>query len=76
MGNLVEAKFGTVMDAKRIASSSASKIDKKGPFYVFTLRITHDDIREYSFTNRERARVMREIMISHLEQKIKLRVKA
>ena len=74
MDNLIEANFGTKMDARRVAASSASKISKKGAFYIFTLRVSQDDIREYSFTNRERARVMREIMISHLEQKIKLKV--
>jgi len=40
-------------------------------FYSFSIRISNDDIREYSFTDRSRALYMRGIMIGHLEEKIK-----
>ncbi len=71
MSKIVETSFGTLADPHRIAKGSASNITKKGAFYVFTLRITADDIREYSFTDRSRAVLMRDVMISHLEVKIR-----
>ena len=71
MSNIIETKFGTLVNTSKIASGSASSIKKSGAFYNFSIRITNDDIREYSFTNLARAEYMRRIMIGHLEQKIK-----
>ena len=71
MSNIIETKFGTLLDTSKIAAGSASSIKKNGAFYNFSLRINNDDIREYSFTNLARAEYMRRIMIDHLEQKIK-----
>ena len=70
MSKIIETSFGTLVDPKRIAKGSASNIEKKGAFYVFSLRIDINDIREYSFTDRSRAENMRKILISHLEQRI------
>ena len=70
MTKIVETNFGTLVDAKRIAKGSASPVIKKGAFFVFSLRVENDDVREYSFTDRARAEQMRQILISHLEQKI------
>ena len=56
---------------KKVAAGSASSIKKTGAFYNFSIRITNDDIREYSFTDFARAECMRRIMIGHLEEKIK-----
>jgi len=71
MSNIIETKFGTLVNTSKIAAGSASSIKKSGAFYNFSIRIAHDDIREYSFTNLARAEYMRRIMIGHLEQKIK-----
>ena len=70
MAKIVETNFGTLVDAKRIAKGSVSPVTKKGAFFVFSLRVENDDVREYSFTDRTRAEKMRQILISHLEQKI------
>ena len=70
MSKIIETSFGTLVDSKRVAKGSASNIEKKGAFYVFSLRIDSNDIREYSFTDRTRADNMRKILISHLEQRI------
>ena len=70
MAKIIESKFGTLVDAKRVARGSASNIYKQGAFYIFSIRVDHDDIREYSFTDRARAENMRGILISHLEQRI------
>ena len=69
--SIIETNFGTKPDPKRMALGSASNISKKGPFYVFEIRVSSDDIREYSFTNHQRASIMRNIMIEHLEKKIR-----
>ena len=71
MSNIIETKFGTLVNTSKIAAGSASSIKKNGAFYNFSIRISYDDIREYSFTNLARAEYMRRIMIDHLEQKIK-----
>ena len=71
MTNIIETKFGTLVNTRKIASGSASNIKKTGAFYNFSIRITNDDIREYSFTDFARAEYMRRIMIGHLEEKIK-----
>jgi len=73
MSNIIETNFGTLINPTRIANGSASNIVKKGAFYIFSLRLSSDDIREYSFTDRTRAEKMRKILISHLEQNIKLK---
>ena len=73
MTKIVETNFGTLVDPKRIAKGSASPVIKKGAFFVFSLRVENDDVREYSFTDRARAEQMRQILISHLEQKIQRR---
>jgi len=73
MTNIVETNFGTLINPSRVANGSASSIVKKGAFYIFSLRISSDDIREYSFTDRSRAEKMRKILISHLEHSIKLK---
>ncbi len=70
MTKIIETNFGTLADPKLIAKGSASNITKKGPFYIFTLRLPSSEIREYSFTDRCRAEKMRQIMIIHLERKI------
>ena len=75
MSNIVETTFGTLVDAKRIAKGCASNIQKRGAFYIFTIRLENDDIREYSFTDRTRADHMRGILISHLEQRITSKIK-
>ncbi|MEM0976962.1 MAG: hypothetical protein AAGJ34_05475 [Pseudomonadota bacterium] len=71
MSNIVETKLGALMDPARVARGSASGIAKKGAFYVFSIRVAEDDVREYSFTDRRRAEHMRAVLISHLEAKIK-----
>ena len=70
MSNIYETSFGTLVDAKRVARGSASNIEKKGAFFIFSIRLDNDDIREYSFTDRTRATHMRDILISHLEHRI------
>lgn len=71
MTNIIETKFGTLVNTSKIAAGSASSIKKNGAFYNFSIRISNDDIREYSFTDLGRAQYMRRIMIGHLEEKIK-----
>ena len=70
MSNIIETNFGTLINPNRVANGSASSIIKQGAFYTFSLKISNDDIREYSFTNRQRAEQMRQILISHLEHMI------
>ena len=71
MTNIIETKFGTLVNPSKIAAGSASSVKKSGAFYSFSIRVSHDDIREYSFTDRSRAIYMRRVMIGHLEEKIK-----
>ena len=71
MTHIIETKFGTLVNPSKIAAGSASSVKKSGAFYSFSIRISHDDIREYSFTDRSRAIYMRRVMIGHLEEKIK-----
>ena len=75
MSKIVETNFGTLVDSKRVARGSASNVIKKGAFYVFSIRVESDDIREYSFTDRTRAEQMRNILISHLETRISKKIK-
>ena len=60
MSNIIETKFGTLVNTSKVASGSAFSIKKSGAFYNFSIRITHNDIREYSFTNLARAEYMRQ----------------
>ena len=68
--SIIETNFGTRLDPKRVALGSATNVTKQGAFYVFSLRVGNNDIREYSFTNRDRAVAMRNVLISHLEKKV------
>jgi len=70
MAKIIETNFGTLLNPERIAKGSASTVTKQGAFYVFSLRLNADDVREYSFTDRSRAEQMRRILISHLAQNI------
>ena len=70
MSDLVETSFGTLINPERMANGSASNIQKVGAFYNFSIKINNDDIREYSFTNFEKAEYMRRVMIGHLKAKI------
>jgi hypothetical protein len=70
MSKIIETNFGTLVNPERIARGSASPVIKQGAFYVFSIRLDADDVREYSFTDRARAEKMRQILISHLAQRI------
>ena len=69
--SIIETNFGHKLDPKRIALGSASNVSKQGAFWVFQIRVDADDIREYSFSNQQRAVTMRTILIGHLENKIR-----
>ena len=73
--NIIETNLGKKVDLQRISEGSASPITKAGAFYVFSLRVAGDDVREYSFTNRDRAVSMRSVLVSHLAQKMQLDAK-
>ena len=75
MSNIIETNFGTQVSTTRIAAGSASNIKKNGAFYTFSIRVSNEDIREYSFTDLSRAEYMRRVMIGHLEEKIKKELK-
>ena len=71
MSNIIETSFGTLISPERMANGSASNIEKVGAFYNFSIKISNDDIREYSFTNFfEWAEYMRIVMIGPLIAKI------
>ena len=70
MAKIIETNFGTLVNPERIAKGSASPVTKQGAFYIFSIRLDSDDVREYSFTDRTRAENMRQILISHLAQRI------
>ena len=53
-----------------MANGSASNIQKVVAFYNFSIKINNEDVREYSFTNFEKAEYMRRVMIGHLKAKI------
>jgi hypothetical protein len=75
MSNIIETNFGTLVNPSRIAKGSASSIVKKGAFFIFSIKLSSDDIREYCFTDRKRAEDMRDILISHLEKHITYKTK-
>ena len=68
--SIIETNFDTRVDPNRIALGSASNITKQGAFFVFSLRVESDDVREYAFTSRDRAVAMRKVLISHMANKI------
>ena len=70
MNKIIETSFGTKILPSRIAASSVSQVKQKGAFYCFSVRLNSDDIREYSFSDRNRALTMRKVFIGHLEQKV------
>jgi len=70
--NIIETNLGKKVDLQRISEGSASPITKSGAFYIFSLRMAGDDVREYSFSNRDRAVSMRSVLISHLTRKMQL----
>jgi len=69
MSNIIKSKFGARFNPHLVARGSCSSVEKKGSFFCFSLRLSQDDIREYSFTCRERAIKMRSQMIDLLEKK-------
>ena len=73
MAKIIETNFGTLVNPERIAKGSASPVTKQGAFYIFSIRLDADDVREYSFTDRSRAEQMRQILISHLAERISKR---
>ena len=68
--SIIETNFGTKVDLDRMALGTATNVVMRGAFYVFSLRVDSDDIREYSFTNRNRAVAMRKVLLSHMESKL------
>ena len=69
--SIIETNFGTKVDLDRMALGTATNVVMRGAFYVFSLRVDSDDIREYSFTDRVRAETMRQVLIGHLKEKLK-----
>ena len=75
VNKIVETNLGKKVDLERISEGSASPVTKSGAFYVFSVRLGPDDLREYSFTNRDRAVSMRTVLVGHLAQKMKIEAK-
>ena len=69
--SIIETNFGTRVDPKRVALGSASSVKKQGAFFVFSIRVGVNDVREYSFSDRNRAVAMRKVLISHMETKLR-----
>ena len=59
--SVIETNFGARIDPKRVALGSASNVKKQGAFFVFSIRVDNDDVREYSFSDRNRATAMRKV---------------
>lgn len=76
MSNIVETKDGQKIDTRLVAKGCASPVKKKGAFFVFELTLNADDVREYNFTDRQKAVDMRNIMIQHLERTIGANLKS
>ena len=70
MSKIVEIQTGVRVSLERVAKSSVSPVTKQGAFYVFSVRVDNEDIREYSFTNRDRAVSMRKVLVGHIQQKL------
>ena len=68
---VIETNFGARIDPKRVALGSASNVKKQGAFFVFSIRVDNDDVREYSFSDRNRATAMRKDLISHMEARLR-----
>ena len=47
MGDIIETAFGTPVDPKLMALGSASRVERKGAFFVFSIRLDQNDVREY-----------------------------
>ena len=39
MSNIIETKFGTLVNTSKVAAGSASSIKKSGAFYNFSIRL-------------------------------------
>ncbi len=76
MTNIIKIKTGAWANPKNIATGNVSSVKKVGAFYVFTIKLDNNDIREYSFTTSNKADHMRKIMIGHLEEKFKKELKS
>ena len=76
MAKIIKTKFGAWANPENIAIGNVSSVKKSGAFYIFTIRLDNDDIREYSFTTAHKANYMRKIMIGHLEVKFKEELKS
>ena len=44
--SVIETNFGARIDPKRVALGSASNVKKQGAFFVFSIRVDNDDVRE------------------------------
>ena len=69
--SVIETNFGARIHPKRVALGSASSVKKQGAFFVFSIRVDNDYVREYSFSDRDRATAMRKVLISHMEAKLR-----
>ncbi|MBJ86504.1 MAG: hypothetical protein CMJ11_07985 [Pelagibacterales bacterium] len=76
MTNIIKMKTGAWANPKIIAKGNVSSVKKMGAFYVFTIKLDSNDIREYSFTSSNKAEHMRKIMIGHLEEKFRKELKS
>ena len=76
MTNIIKIKTGAWANPKNIAEGNVSTVKKVGAFYIFTIKLDNNDIREYSFTTSNKAVHMRKIMIGHLEEKFKKELKS
>ena len=70
MSKIVEIQTGVRVSLERVAEGSASPVTKQGAFYVFSVRVDANDVREYSFTQRQRAVAMRKVLIGHIQHKL------
>ena len=76
MTNIIETKFGTLVNTSKIAAGSASSIKKSGAFYNFSIRISNDDIREYSLLTAHGLYIWEELWLVTLKKKLKKKVRA
>jgi len=76
MTNIIKIKTGAWANPKNIDTGNVSSVKKVGAFYIFTIKLDKNDIREYSFTTSNKAVHMRKIMIGHLEEKFKKELKS
>ena len=76
MTNIIKITTGAWATPKNIAEGNVSSVKKVGAFYIFTIKLDNNDIREYSFTTSNKAVHMRKIMIGHLEEKFKKELKS